>query len=86
MKGTQCFASLFLILCGCSNKPTDNLSANVYSDSAVTILHNGDNYMIERGRVEIHAVCRYTTYNIKGQDKTWGLSCEIARYKANDSP
>jgi hypothetical protein len=65
---------LVSVSCGCSNRP-DKPSANGYSDSAVITLHDCDNYTIRQGNVEIQAVCRYTTYNTKGQDKAFDDHC-----------
>jgi hypothetical protein len=65
---------LVSVSCGCSNRP-DKPSANSYSDSAIVTLHDGDNYIIRQGNVEIHAACRYTTYSTKGLDKAENGNC-----------
>jgi hypothetical protein len=67
--------ALLVVICGCSNKPPDELSRNGYSDSAVVTLHEADNYTIRQNNVEIRAVCRYTTYNAKGQEKAEADRC-----------
>jgi hypothetical protein len=66
---------MLAILNGCWSKPPDKPSANGYSDSGVVTLHDGDNYIIRSGNVEVHAVCRYTLHNTKGQDKAIDLAC-----------
>ena len=70
-----------LVLAGCSKQqlqpgePSGKASVNGYSDSAIVTLHDGDSYTIRQGSVEIEAVCRYTTYNTKGQDKAFADHC-----------
>jgi hypothetical protein len=68
-------AILLVILSGCAHKPPDKPSENGYSDTAIVTLHVEDNYTIRQGNVEIHATCRYTTYNTKGQEKAFDDHC-----------
>ena len=76
MRTVKYFAGvLLLVLSGCSGKSPDKPSVNGYFDSAVVILHDGDSYTIRQGNVEVQAVCRYTTYNLKGQDKAFDDHC-----------
>jgi hypothetical protein len=73
-QGTKRFCGqlVFALCCiGCSRVTPSK------EDSYIVVKHDteGDRYVIRHGNVEIHATCRYSTYTVKGDNKTSDAFC-----------